>query len=271
MPKKISVSDIKTKLLRPSLSSQFEVTIPIPPFMGSTGMFGTSGQGDLNLRCSDASLPGSQLATTELRNIHHGVTEKYAYRRIYDDRIDLTFYVDGANYQTIRFFETWIDGIVSQDKARGPSNAKSPNYHYRMRFPKGKDTGYKCEQGLHVIKFEKDYRNSLRYEFVDAFPFTISAMPLSYDASSLIKCQVSFNYLRYIVNQVPAPQPSDSGNNSTPQIEKLFDQSITDQATFNADAFTNAPDLGLDLDIETDSTNFFTDAPTLPPFRISNK
>jgi hypothetical protein len=93
-------------------------------------------------------------------------------------------------------------------------------------------------------------------------------MPLSYDASSLIKCQVSFNYLRYIVNQVPAPQPSDSGNNSTPQLDRIFDQSITDQATFNADAFTNAPDLGLDFGIETDSTNFFTDAPTLPPFRI---
>lgn len=218
MPNKISVSDIKTRLLRPALSSQFEVKIPVPSFMGSNP-FGTSGQGNLNLRCSDASLPGSSLATTEVRNSHHGVTEKYAYRRIYDERLDLTFYVDGANYETIRYFETWIDGIVSQDRARGPANAGSPSYHYRARFPKG-DTGYKCEQGLEVIKFEKDYRNTLKYVFIDAFPLAISSMPLSYDGSSLVKCQVSFNYLRYIVNQLPDSSADPSGEEKTPPNSK---------------------------------------------------
>ena len=252
MPSPTPIRDIKSKLLRPALSSQFEVKIPVPPFMGSNP-FGTGGQGDLNLRCSDASLPGSSLATTEIRNMHHGVTEKYAYRRIYDDRIDLTFYVDGANYQTIRFFEMWIDGIVSQDKEQGSSNAGSPNYHYRMRFPKG-NTGYKCEQGLEVIKFEKDYKNTLVYKFVDAFPLAISTMPLSYDASSLVKCQVSFNYLRYIVNPLPVPSKSGGQSQATPALNKqLADLFSPDaQAAFNADAFMNAPDLGLDLNITTE-------------------
>jgi len=260
MPSPTPIRDIKSKLLRPALSSQFEVKIPVPLFMGSNP-FGTSGQGDLNLRCSDASLPGSSLATTEIRNMHHGVTEKYAYRRIYDDRIDLTFYVDGANYQTIRFFETWIDGIVSQDQARARSNASSPNYHYRMRFPKG-NTGYKCEQGLDVIKFEKDHKNTLIYKFVDAFPLAISTMPLSYDASSLVKCQVSFNYLRYTVNPLPIPSFL-AGGSQTPALNKeLTDLFRPDaQADFNADAFMNAPDLGLNITPQfTPDTNLFENA-----------
>ena len=40
--------------------------------------------------------------------IEHGVTEKHVHRRIFDDRIDLTFYVDAGLYQPIRFFEEWM-------------------------------------------------------------------------------------------------------------------------------------------------------------------
>ena len=37
----------------------------------------------------------------------------------------------------------------------------------------------------------------LTYTFIDAFPKTISSMPVTYDASDLLKCSVSFNYTRY--------------------------------------------------------------------------
>ena len=43
------------------------------------------------LSCSEASLPGSQLTTLEQTYDRTGVTEKFAYRRQFDDRIDLTF------------------------------------------------------------------------------------------------------------------------------------------------------------------------------------
>ena len=32
---------------------------------------------------------------------------------------------------------------------------------------------------------------------MDAFPRTISSMPVTYDASDLLKCTVSFSYTRY--------------------------------------------------------------------------
>ena len=34
----------------------------------------------------------------DINNDRTGVTEKHAYRRMFDDRIDFTFYVDASNY-----------------------------------------------------------------------------------------------------------------------------------------------------------------------------
>ena len=70
-------------------------------------------QDTINLLCSEAVLPGSSLATFEINNDRTGVTERHVHRRMFDDRIDLTFYVDAGNYLPIKFFETWIDFITS--------------------------------------------------------------------------------------------------------------------------------------------------------------
>ena len=159
--------------------------------------------------CSETSLPGSNLATFEINNDRTGVTEKHVHRRIFDDRIDLTFYVDAGLYQPIRFFEQWIDYITgaatssertdfvsAQDKRNDLIN---PNYSYRMRYPQEPGSGYIADQGLIVRKFEKDHQNILEYEFVNSFPLAINSMPVSYDTSSLLKCTVSMSYIRYYV------------------------------------------------------------------------
>ena len=103
MPTKRSVADIKSSLLRPALSSVFEVEVGLPRSSLGTRLRGLLApeQRILNLMCSDAVLPGSSLATTEMSNDYTGVTERHAYRRIYDETIDLTFYVDAVNYLPI--------------------------------------------------------------------------------------------------------------------------------------------------------------------------
>ena len=59
---------------------------------------------------------------------------------------------------------------------------------------------------MEITKFEKNLFSQdpvrgrtrpLRYTFIDAFPRSISAMPVTYDASDLLKCSVSFSYTRY--------------------------------------------------------------------------
>ena len=74
-------------------------------------------------------------------------------------------------------------------------DAKSKNYSYRLNYP----DNYVADQGLKVRKFEKDRRQTLEYEFFRSYPIQITSMPVSYEASSLLKCTVSMTYLRYLI------------------------------------------------------------------------
>ena len=228
MPSKKTVADIKKNLLAPATTSHFEIEIPIPPNAPSLQKWANEpgGQAQINLMCSDASLPGSNLATLETNSDRTGVTEKFAYRRIFDDRIDLTFYVEVGGYSPIKFFEQWMDYITgastssetdveNQDKY---NELIDPNYFYRMRYP----NSYIADQGLKITKFEKDYTdNVLEYEFVRSFPLSISSMPVSYDGSSLLKCSVSMSYIRYVVKNLHK-KPSRLENNLNPLQQGQF-------------------------------------------------
>tara|TARA_B100000902_G_scaffold128328_1_gene127637 strand:- start:851 stop:1693 length:843 start_codon:yes stop_codon:yes gene_type:complete len=246
MTKPRSVTDIKSALLRPALTSHFQVQIPFPPEIRE--LIGVE-QDTLNLACSDASLPGSQLTTLENNNDRTGVTEKHAYRRQFDDRIDLTFYVDAKNYLSIRFFEGWISYIMNEDQNSNPfsggNNLASRAYNYRVKYP----NDYIADQGLKVIKFERDYQQQLTYEFIRSFPISISSMPISFDASSLLKLSVSMSYIRYVV--IKAPKKSTTGDGFNPlgpdaptfsnasnfDVKGLFSPEA--QASFNTDQFAN--------------------------------
>ena len=238
-PKVRKVADIKAKLLNPALTSHFEVQIPLPngavrAELESIRPDGGEQQDALNIRCTNASLPGSNLATLELNNTYHGVTQRHAYRRVYDDRIDLEFLVDADDYLPIRFFEKWIDSIMLQtQEGEGNESPVSQSYTYRTSY----SDDYVCPSGLKIVKFERtgkngDYTGSaLEYTFVNAYPFTISSMPISYDSSSLLKCTVSFSYLRYVINDVikkPSttpgtigdPKSAKPGSKQTPALTK---------------------------------------------------
>ena len=215
MPRTFNVSDIKANLLKPATTSHFEVEIPIINALSKK--YDGLKHNQIQLLCSEASLPGSNLATFEINNDRMGVTEKHVHRRIFDDRIDLTFYVDAGAYKPITFFEDWINYITSpaEDSIQiqsAPLQKEDGNYFYRMRYPQG-DTGYMAQQGLKVTKFEKDQAyggGAIEYKFVNAFPLAINSMPVSYDASSLLKCTVSMSYIRYIVTQIPTGgKPND--------------------------------------------------------------
>ena len=218
-----NIDTIKATLLRPATTSHFMVKVGFPA--GDLGdhlrSFVSTENRELNLMCSEAVLPGSSLATTEMNNDFTGVTERHAYRRIYDETIDLTFYVDADNYWPIRFFEEWISAIVNEDQ----EEALAKDYFYRVKFP----DDYIADQGLKIVKFEKNIETSqrqgnrykalptpsagsLEYKFVRSFPRSITSMPVSYDASSLLKCSVQMSYIRYLVTPSRIPTNSPSRN-----------------------------------------------------------
>ena len=249
MPTARNIASIKKNLLHPALTSHFEVKIPKPPkfdkfLTDNKYSYNSVSQDQLNLLCSETVLPGSNLATLDLNNDHTGTTERHAYRRIYDDRIDFTFYVDADNYLPIKYFELWMKFIVNESiegKDGVPGN-KNSNYFYRINYP----NVYRC-QGLTVTKFERTGKgnsytgSTLIYNFVDAFPISVSSMPVSYESSSLLKCSVSFSYIRYYVDflksviakpeNFTSPTPGNSAQFNTDQFKGIQNDTFSTSST----------------------------------------
>jgi len=53
---------------------------------------------------------------------------------------------------------------------------------------------------MYINKFEKNFKRTMRYRFVNVFPKSMSAIPVTYGPADILKVSVSFNYDRYIVN-----------------------------------------------------------------------
>lgn len=222
-PQKKLIKDIKHKILQPALTSHFQCQFNIPTEVGKQLGYNSITSGSelddtLTISCTDASLPGSSLATHELNNDFTGITQRHAYRRLYDDRAQFTFFVD-KDYAQIRVFEIWMRYISGEELSFGEKNTVS----YKVNYPKN----YKTT--LYLTKFERDIANYITYTFVNAFPIQIDSMPVSYDSSQLLKCTVSFAYDRYVLSNPKASStsigdkaPSSSSSSTTNNTSTAF-------------------------------------------------
>lgn len=261
-PKVKSVADIKSVLLQPALTSHFECYFAVPDtfasnrqgtaksFIGGRVPVTPQLTSLLTLSCSDTTLPGSQLATHNLDNDFTGVGQKHAYRRLYDDRADFTFYVN-HEYTQIRFFERWMQYIVGEQEA----GSENLNSYYRMNYPKT----YKTT--IYITKFERNIgrpnkaplaatprtaSKGLTYSFFNAFPISITSMPVTYEASQLLKCTVSFAYDRYVTKNSagssgtsePIPSPP-SGVPNVSKASNYWNNSANSQIDFATAANLN--------------------------------
>jgi hypothetical protein len=239
-PKNYSAGiDLKSRLLQPALTTHYQVWISLEKFRNFPSIFdGTlydfmgkldsrlPGSSELLLiSCSEASLPGSSLTTQELNDDYTGITQRHAYRRLYDDRIDFTFYVN-QTYDQIRFFERWIQFISGEQ-----ISTNEENHFIRFKFPQT----YKTT--IFIDKFERNAQRNvgkdketngphtgakLSYEFINAFPISINSMPVSYDSSQLLKCTVAFSYDRYLMKNISVvsteTEPSQTPATGVPNL-----------------------------------------------------
>ena len=269
--KNYSITEIRSRafLLQPALTSNFEVYIKAlskaDEFIKSSGggVFGGVEE-RLLIGCSEASLPGSSLATHELNNDVTGITQRHSYRRLYDDRADFTFYVTagkGKEYEQIKYFERWIMYISGEQEA----TAEDVTYPYRSAWPEDYKTS------IYITKFERDaqakkgFKNPINggltsgqlvYTFFNAFPISISSMPVSYDSSSLLKCTVSFTYDKYVAKKTSATanqgtafsEPGQSPAKGVPNPNdvsyaggKVAQNAFTGNASVSGNYFNTAP------------------------------
>lgn len=228
-------ADLKQKILNPSLTSHYllEITPPSgiagPMRKMGANLNATTTYDFVSIPCSEASLPGSSLATIDITNDYRGINEKHAYRRLYDETLSLTFYVDATaeiEYYVIKFFEGWLAYITNQDGDKFDT-IKNKTYDYRVKFP---ESYY--ANSMTIQKFEKNFGSDsnenkpvpLKYEFYNAFPINLNSIPLSYDGSEILKLTVDFSFSKYKVvrsnykssSAPPNTNPNSPGNPDVP-------------------------------------------------------
>jgi hypothetical protein len=211
-PTPFTISDLKSKILRPATTSNFQCWFPPPVNVinwfktknkaGFSFDWNNVTQEIISLNCIEASLPGTTFATTEINDDYTGVTERIPYRRQYDDRADFTFIIDNSfnnndssHYRVLKFFELWKEYIANEQTSAGINDS---NYFYRMNYPDDYMAPY-----IYIDKFEKDYKSVLRYKFINAYPLAINSIPVSYESTQVLQCNVSFSYIRYVMNTIP--------------------------------------------------------------------
>ena len=194
------MQDVKEKLGKLSLTNQYQVNFSslkktITDYLESIGIDNAKDflSRDAGLLCSDASLPASAFATGEVKDNFMGIPQEFAHTRLYTD-IDFTFYVD-EDYTMLRVFEGWMDYISSGADADGVGVGQR-GFYRRFKYP----NDYKCDT-MSITKFEKNIERTLLYEFVNAFPKSITSLPVTYGAADLLKVTVSFNYDRYVMTR----------------------------------------------------------------------
>lgn len=260
----VSMNTLKSRILNPALTSHYSVIInppstPTGTKNASPGViekykerYGTNYDSTLmELTCIEASLPGSNLGTIETMD-YAGITEHHAYRRIFDDTIDFTFLVtQDSNYHQIRFFDTWMKFIVREGEIEDAPLESNLLYN-RARYPKdyqGSLSITKFEKNLGVAQLGASTVPILTYRFLGAYPKQINSVPVSYEASDLLKVTVSFTYTRYYLDETSKVIGTRNTNNSNspgnPEVpsetaqQRAYRLRAANYLTPNSDALAN--------------------------------
>ena len=209
-----------------SVTSQFKVTLffgdtastrdadrDINSWLVSCGVLGSNLQSlRYEFMCNETSLPGASLSMLEETGSRQGIVERFPNRRDFPD-ISMTFYVD-AEYGIIRLFEEWMNfinplyntkGRLVSGNPRGGVGQFDDQQFFRFRYPNTykRDVAItKFERDIFVNPNTKDVEKTpsmLTYKFINAFPTNLTALPVTYEGSTITKTTVSFNYDRYVI------------------------------------------------------------------------
>jgi hypothetical protein len=133
----------------------------------------------LALQCENASLPGKDLQTADVRI--YGPSFKVPYRVAYQP-MDLTFLCTNQ-FEERKLFDRWMECI-------------SPTDTNNLRFPKGDGSningGYMTN--ITVIQYDDFIKQIYAVELIDAFPIGIAAQALNWGSNDFHRLQVQFAY-----------------------------------------------------------------------------
>lgn len=206
-----------------SISSQFKVALHLTPggdplmtYLNGLRLTNDATKNELyNFYCAEASLPGATFESATEIGSRQGIVETFPTRRVYPE-FTMTFYVDN-DYRLIRLFEEWMNyinplytsGGILPGSEIGQGQGKDKVNFFRFKYP---DTYRRI---ISIVKFERNFLKdpqfsnrgpvgdvpTLTYRMIEAYPTNITAIPLSYEGSTITKTTVSFAYTRYVLER----------------------------------------------------------------------
>ena len=213
MPRPKKISELKSVVAKLAQTSHYEVTFggldgKLSDHLQKRGVDTSFITRSAGLLCSSASIPGSSLATADIKGNFMGVQEKMAHSRIFTE-MQLEFYVD-SDYRMIKFLEHWME-FITDGSGKDQTERR---YYYRMRYP----DLYKCDK-TKIVKFDRDFKKEIEYTFIGLFPKNLTSIPVSYDSSNILKVSASFEYERYIAGKSTSKSVKD-GSSGNKEIEQ---------------------------------------------------
>ena len=197
-----SIDQLMPTVQNVAQTSHYLVQFGLPPstssgsgglkeFLRSKGVDDRFHLGDVGLLCSAAVLPGSTFANTVVTGEFQGVVETIPHTRNFT-RISLEFYVDDQ-YRSIKFLEHWME-YISRGSSADPTELA---YRFQLNYP----AAYRSNS-TKIIKFEKNYRQYLEYNFVGLFPIALNSTRVTYQNSDVLKATCSFAFERYVCGEL---------------------------------------------------------------------
>lgn len=171
------------------LANLLPISIPNIPGILETGNPTTR---EMNILCSNATLPGKQILTTDRRI---GMEfQKVAYGYAVDD-ISLTFYLMN-DYGVKDYFDAWANLVLNQETGEvgyKQDYAKTVKIH-QLRRPR---KGFSANIGPLTGTVDIGGGTIYAVELVDAFPTTISGVQLSNELDGLVQLSVQLSYTKW--------------------------------------------------------------------------
>lgn len=180
-------------------SNQFAVQLPsefagggLLSAIASTIMTGQMGGGDLNILCSQATLPGKQVLVDERRigMEYQKVASGYAV-----DDVSMTFYVLN-DYGIKDYFDKWYGRTVLDDVSVAPYKNE---YARDVKILQLRRPITSKSFTIGPISIGADIGGGTAYavQLIDAFPTSIQAIDLSNDLDGLVQLTVQLSYTNW--------------------------------------------------------------------------
>lgn len=223
---------------------QFPLTESVVRNIGIVDSYSTTLR-DIMMYAESATLPGLQLATTEVRNQGVGPVQYRPYAPLFSREITINFIVDN-NGIVADLFYTWMRTAVNYTSesynvgAAATYNKASP---FEVSYPEEYQVNMSIEVKDSLI-YGVDNKNEpttkpyiLKYNLYNAYPVNVMDMRVSYGAQDqLLILPVSFNYYHWYCETI---QPV--GNQPVQQASINQGPSNTLADSFNPN-ITNRPD-----------------------------